>query len=56
MSFWDDHYKNAAPSWSQSYEFWIYNYNASDVVGWSIFKYMDENIFVSKCTRLLVAL
>jgi hypothetical protein len=37
------------PIWSQSYDFRIYNYNASFVVGSSVFsKKKKKNIFVFK--------
>jgi hypothetical protein len=40
----------------QSNNFWIYSYNASVVVGYSVFMYIHAGKKFWKCTLLLVAL
>jgi hypothetical protein len=42
-------------SWSQSYDFLIYNYNASAVVGY-IERFLKYKKLITKRARLLVAL
>jgi hypothetical protein len=42
-------------SGSRSYDFGIYNYNASVVTGWSVFRGRRRCFWFSKRTRLLVA-
>jgi hypothetical protein len=41
-------------SWSQSYDFEIYSYNASVVVGWNVFD--SKRNFLNALCRLLAAL